>query len=430
MDYKVISFTAGYCYSYFITDGNEALIVDPHITLIEKYGETLAKNDLTLIGIFDTHTHADHLSSAAVLKEKYNVPVYMSEKAVSSIATDRLADGSVITVGQTEVKAIYTPGHTDDSVSLVTTHGDLFTGDVLLINSVGRTDFQNGSPEDMFDSLGRLSALDENTTVRPAHDYKGNTTSTVAEQKTANPFIAETDKDKFCENARSKKLANPTNIEVIVAANQKGTAKGISIVSPKTASEKLGGENTILLDVRMDQEVSEISVDETEFRHVPLQSLGRAIGSLQADAEYYMLCRSGKRATMAANQLLQNGFGNVNVIAGGIMAWEKANLPVTKTAGPISLERQVRIAAGSLVLIGSLLSLVVNTWFIIIPMFVGCGLVFAGVSNTCMMGTMLMKLPYNKVPASGPSGGTCSLDSGAGGGCSMDSNDSGGGCSM
>ncbi|MCF7955342.1 MAG: MBL fold metallo-hydrolase [Phycisphaerae bacterium] len=430
-DYKVFSFAAGYCYSYFITGGDEVLVVDPHITLVDEYDKTLRKQGLTLVGIFDTHTHADHISSAAILKDKYNVPVYMSEKAVSSVATDKVTDGSVIKIGQTEVKAIYTPGHTDDSVSLITPQGDLFTGDVLLINSVGRTDFQNGSPEDMFESLAKLGALPENTTLRPAHDYKGNKTSTVAEQKTANPFVAETDKGKFCENARSKKLAKPTNIEVIVAANQKGSATGLTIVSPKTAGEKISDENTILLDVRTDQELNEISLKSTNFKHVPLQSLGGAMGSLPADATYYILCRYGNRATIAAKQLMQNGFGNVNIIEGGIIAWEKAGLPVTKTEGPISIERQVRIIAGSLVITGVLLSLL-NTWFLLISAFVACGLIFAGITNSCMMGTMLMKLPYNKAKTTpSATGGGCSLDGDSGnGGCSMDSNDTGGGCAM
>jgi len=113
-------------------------------------------------------------------------------------------------------------------------------------------------------------------------------------------------------------------------------------------------------------------------------------------------------------QLLQSGFSNVSVIEGGIMAWDKAKLGVNKTSGPISLERQVRIVAGSMVLVGSLLSLI-NVWFIVIPVFVGCGLTFAGVSNSCMMASLLMKLPYNKKPAANAGGG-CSLD---GGGCSM-----------
>jgi hypothetical protein len=118
---------------------------------------------------------------------------------------------------------------------------------------------------------------------------------------------------------------------------------------------------------------------------------------------------------MAAMSLMQNGFADVAVIEGGINAWDKAKLPVNKIAGPISLERQVRIIAGCLIAVGSLLALV-NTWFIIIPLWVGCGLLFAGLSNSCMMAMLLMKLPYNKKPLSAGKGGSCSMD---GGGCSM-----------
>ena len=179
----IISFTAGSCYSYFIIGGQEVILVDPHIWLVEEYSKKLTKKGFSLVGIVDTHTHADHISSAAILKKKYDVPLYMSERAVSSIATNRLKDGDVINAGDIEVKVICTPGHTDDSISLLTDRGDLFTGDVLLINSVGRMDFQNGSPEDMFDSLTNLANLHEETVIRPAHDYKGKQTSTIAEQK-------------------------------------------------------------------------------------------------------------------------------------------------------------------------------------------------------------------------------------------------------
>ena len=141
--YSIISFAAGNCYSYFITDNQQAILVDPHISLVEEYSKKLAKKGLSLVGIVDTHTHADHISAAAILKKKYDVQLYMSERSVSSIATTRIKDDDVINVGDTKVKAIYTPGHTDDSISLLTGHGDLFTGDVLLINSVGRMDFQN-----------------------------------------------------------------------------------------------------------------------------------------------------------------------------------------------------------------------------------------------------------------------------------------------
>jgi hypothetical protein len=139
-----------------------------------------------------------------------------------------------------------------------------------------------------------------------------------------------------------------------------------------------------------------------------------SIESLSTNDSYYILCRSGQRATMAAMQLLQKGFTKLAVIEGGITSWNKAKLPVKKTDAPLSLERQVRIIAGSLVLLGTLLSFI-NLWFIAIPLFVGSGLVFAGITNNCMMGLMLMKLPYNKQPISGE-GGTCAMD---GGGCSM-----------
>jgi rhodanese-related sulfurtransferase len=203
-------------------------------------------------------------------------------------------------------------------------------------------------------------------------------------------------------------------MDTIVITNQQGTAENFSTVSPKHAYDKLQEPNSILLDVRNEPELKEISVDIEGVRHIPLQSLASSVESLSADDSYYVLCMSGHRATMAAMQLLQKGFTKIAVIDGGIISWDKAKLPVKKTSVPISLERQVRAIAGCLVLIGSLLTLV-NLWFIVMPLFVGSGLIFAGITNNCMMGLMLMKLPYNKQPVSGE-GGTCAMD---GGGCSM-----------
>ena len=406
--YDINSFVAGNCYSYLISDNTQALIIDPHISLVEKYSKSLRSKSLSLVGIFDTHTHADHLSSAAILKKKYDVPVYMSQHTNSSVATARLKDGDVIKVGNTNITAIYTPGHTDDSVSLLAEHGDLFTGDVLLINSVGRTDFQNGSPEDMFDSIEKLAALADEIIVRPAHDYQGNKTSTIAEQKLNNPFVLEKDKTKFCDYARSKKLPKPANMDTIITANLKGSAEQFTTIPAKEAFEKLSQPDTILLDVRTAQELTDISVKLDNIKHIALQSLASSMSSLSNQKSYYILCKTGNRSTMAAASLIENGFPNIAVIQGGMIAWEKANLPINKTPGPISLERQVRIIAGCLILIGSLLSLV-NIWFIIIPIWVGSGLLFAGISDNCMMGLLLMKLPYNKKAISGSKTGTCSI---------------------
>lgn len=413
--YNVNSFIAGNCYSYLISDNGQALIIDPHISLVEKYSKRLVSKGLSLVGIVDTHTHADHISSAAILKKKFNVPLYMSEYSDSSVVTSKLKDGDIIKVGDAEITAIYTPGHTDDSVSLLANENALFTGDVLLIKSIGRTDFQNGSPEDMFDSLGKLASLPDETVVRPAHDYHGKKTSTIAEEKLNNPFLLERDKTKFCDSARSKKLSKPANMDTIISANQKGTAEGFSTVPAKEAFEKLSEPNSILLDVRTTGELDEMSVKVDNVKHIPLQSLTSSIGSISGQKSYYVLCRTGHRATMAAMSLIQNGFANVAVIERGINAWDKAKLPINKSAGTISLERQVRIVTGCLVVIGSLLSLV-NIWFIIVPLWVGGGLIFAGVSNNCMMALLLMKLPYNKKSLSGGASGGCSMD---GGSCSM-----------
>jgi glyoxylase-like metal-dependent hydrolase (beta-lactamase superfamily II) len=410
--YSVELFIAGNCYSYLISENGQALIIDPHISLVEKYSKNLLSKGLSLVGIIDTHTHADHLSSAAILKKKYDVPLYMSQHTNSSIATARLKDGDVIKVGDTHISAIYTPGHTDDSISLLTQHGDLFTGDVVLINSVGRTDFQNGSPEDMFDSIEKLASLPDETIVRPAHDYQGNKTSTIAKQKLNNPFVLEKDKAKFCDYARSKKLPKPANMDTIITANQKGSAEQFTTIPAKEAFQKLSSQpDSILLDVRTAQELTDISVKLDNIKHIPLQSLASSMHSLSNQKSYYILCKTGNRSTMAAASLIENGFSNIAVIQGGMIAWEKANLPLNKTPGPISLERQVRIIAGCLILIGSLLSLV-NIWFIIIPIWVGSGLLFAGITDNCMMGLLLMKLPYNKKAISASKSGGCSMDAG------------------
>lgn len=139
-------FIAGSCYSYILGSQGEALVIDPHISLLDEYNEYLKKNNLTLKFILDTHTHADHFSLAAVLKKKIGAQVLMHEKAISSVVDRRLKDNDRIEIGSSSFVVLYTPGHTDDAVSL-NGEGKLFTADVLLIGSVGRTDFQNGSPE-------------------------------------------------------------------------------------------------------------------------------------------------------------------------------------------------------------------------------------------------------------------------------------------
>lgn len=405
---KVKQFVAGSCYSYIISSGEEAVVIDPHISLGKEYSTYIEKNRLKLSYVIDTHTHADHFSLAAVLKKKYGVPVIMGEKAVSQVADKRMKDGDEIRLAGEPLKVIYTPGHTDDAISIYA-GGAVFTGDVLMIESVGRTDFQNGSPESMFDSLQKLKSLPDATILYPGHDYNQKRSSTIAKEKISNPFLKETDKARFAATMRSKQLAKPFNIDNIIRVNQKGQAAGIEMVSVNEANKMAMSDPRVkLLDVRSASEFAEVHIKDAINMPVGvILSKGAELGA--SENTYIVLCHTGNRSMMAADMLMQSGVHSVKVMEGGMIEWKKARLPVIKGEGGISLERQVRIGAGILVLSGILLSWFVNQWFIGISFFVACGLVYAGITDNCMMGMLLMKLPYNKKLYKAKSGPTCSV---------------------
>lgn len=404
-------FAAGSCYSYIISSEKQALIIDPHISLIDKYKQYLSSNGLTLKYIVDTHTHADHFSGAAVLKKQLNVPILMGEKAISNIVDRRLKDNDEIELGSKKIRVIYSPGHTDDAVSLYG-EGRLFSADVLLIGSVGRTDFQNGSPESMFDTLQKLKQLPDETILCPGHDYNGKKESTIGKEKTSNPFLKETNKEAFVSNMRSKVIPKPFNIDNIIRVNQRGEAAQIEMITPADAVKILASDRqSQILDVRSESEISQLHVENS--LNIPINQLSTRMAEvISANRNFLVLCHSGNRAAMAADMLMQAGIHNVKVIQGGIAQWQKDKVQgVIKGQGGVSIERQVRIAAGSLVLIGIILAGFVNWYFLAISVFVGCGLVYAGITDNCMMGMLLMKLPYNKklYKVGGCGGGTCSV---------------------
>lgn len=402
-------FAAGSCYSYIVNSGNEAIVIDPHISLFDSYTNYLKKYNLGIKYIIDTHTHADHFSLAAVLKKEYVAPVLMHEKAISSVADSRLKDGDEVKVGSLSFKVIYAPGHTDDTVNLYG-EGSLFTGDVLLIGSVGRADFQNGSPESMFDTLQKIKALPGSTIVYPAHDYNGIRSSTIAKEKGSNPFLKEADKGAFVSKLRSKALTKPFNMDNIVRVNRTGEATRLAMVSPKDTLALLAKEATYkLIDVRSPLEYSEVHIKGSV--NIPMDMVVSKLDELGKSADsYIVLCRTGTRSAMAADMLLQSGIKDVKVLDGGMTRWQKERFPAEKGVGGISIERQVRIAAGTVVLIGLALALLVHPAFIVITAFVGCGLIYAGATDNCMMGMLLMKLPYNqKLYKTKSGGGTCAM---------------------
>lgn len=402
-------FMAGSCYSYILGAGGEAAVIDPHISLQGEYTSYLEKNGLKLKYIIDTHTHADHFSLAAVLKKALGATVIMHEKAISEVADRRVKDGDSITLGAGSLKVIYTPGHTDDAISIYDGNA-VFTGDVLLIGSVGRTDFQNGSPESMFDTLDKLKTFPPVTIVYPGHDYHGKLRSTIGIEKARNPFMIQTDKAAFSADMRRKVIPKPFNIDNIIRVNRKGEATTLKMIPPKDAiAIAAKDQSTVFLDVRSTFEFGQSHIDGAV--NVPIDTVMARIDELgRSGKKYIVLCRTGNRSPMAADMLIQSGIKDVSVLDGGMIRWEKERLSVIKGIGGVSLERQVRMIAGILVLLGIVLSFILHPAFIVLSIFVSCGLIYAGMTDNCMMGMLLMKLPYNKNLYKAKSGGgTCAM---------------------
>jgi rhodanese-related sulfurtransferase len=261
----------------------------------------------------------------------------------------------------------------------------------------------------MFDTLQRLKTLPEETEVYPGHDYHGKRSSNIAQEKKSNPVLQETDKTAFAEKMREKKLPKPFNIENIVRVNQRGEAGTLEMISARTASELAAKNSRVkFLDVRSASEFSQVHIKDAI--HIPIDMLGAKVNELSGSGDsYIMVCHTGNRAAMAADMLIQSGTHQVKVMTGGMVAWQKEKLAIIKGSGGMSLERQVRCVAGSLVLLGVILAYFVHPAFMFISAFVGAGLVFAGLTDSCAMGMLLMKLPYNKNLYTTKLGGGCSI---------------------
>ena len=211
-------------YTYLISSGKgrEALIIDPVLENVETYISYLKELDLKLVKVIDTHIHADHISAINELNKRTNCIRVMGEKSKSEVIDLRIKDGEKIKVEEVELQAIYTPGHTDCSYSF-SMHDRVFTGDTLLINGSGRTDFQNGNAYDAYDSIfNKLLKLPEKTLVFPAHDYNGKKYSTIENEKNNNPRLQVSSKEEYADIMNNLKLVNPKMMDVAVPANVKG----------------------------------------------------------------------------------------------------------------------------------------------------------------------------------------------------------------
>jgi len=210
-------------YTYLIASakGREALIIDPVLENIEQYIKLLNELDLKLVKVIDTHIHAYHITAASKLKNKTNCTTIMGEHTPSDAVEIKVKDNEIIYVDKLEIKVIYTPGHTKDSYSFLM-DDYLFSGDTLLINGTGRTDFQGGNSEDSYNSIfNRLLKLPEETLLYPAHDYNGQTVSSIGKEKKFNPRLQVNSINEYIDIMNNLNLSKPKLMDINVASNIK-----------------------------------------------------------------------------------------------------------------------------------------------------------------------------------------------------------------
>ena len=211
-------------YTYILSSGKgrEALIIDPVLEHTDQYINFLNKLELKLVKVIDTHIHADHITGLNELSKRTSCTKIMGDNSKSEVVDLRVKEDENVKIDNINLKVMYTPGHTDCSYSYLM-NDRVFTGDTLLINGTGRTDFQNGNARQQYDSIfNKLLKLPENTMVFPAHDYNGKKHSTIGSERDNNPRLQVNSVDQYVEIMNNLKLANPKMMDVAVPANVKG----------------------------------------------------------------------------------------------------------------------------------------------------------------------------------------------------------------
>lgn len=332
-------------YTYLLASrrGGEALIIDPVLEKVDRYLQLIAELDLKLVKAVDTHIHADHITGLGALRDRTHCITVMGENSKVDVVSLRVAEGDKLAIEGVSMDVLYTPGHTDDSYSFLL--GDrIFTGDTLLIRGTGRTDFQNGDPRAQYDSIfGKLLKLPEETLIFPAHDYKGETVSTIGEEKRFNPRLQVKSIDEYVDLMNNLKLPNPKMMDVAVPANlrvglhQEEVAKRGWALTPAQAITMLDRSDIALVDLREKGE-REKHGSIPGALHTPYPELARNVqpgGKLYElartkDKRIVFYCAFGERSAMAVQAAQDAGLLSACHVEGGIDAWKKANGPILK----------------------------------------------------------------------------------------------------
>jgi glyoxylase-like metal-dependent hydrolase (beta-lactamase superfamily II)/rhodanese-related sulfurtransferase len=332
-------------YSYLLASraGGEALIIDPVLEKVDRYLQLIRELDVRLVKAVDTHLHADHITGLGALRDRTHCVTVMGENTKADVVSMRLAEGDKLTIEGLSMDVLYTPGHTDDSYSFLMADR-VFTGDTLLIRGTGRTDFQNGDARAQYESLfGKLLRLPEETLVFPAHDYKGDTVSTIGEEKRYNPRLQIRSVDDYVALMANLRLPNPKMMDVAVPSNMKiGLAqqeiarRGWALQAPQ-AIALVGRPDVAFVDLRE-------AGERAKHGSIP-GSLHAPYGDLQAnisaggilrelarasDKRLVFYCAFGERSAMAVQVAQDAGLLAALHVEGGLDAWKRAQGPIAQ----------------------------------------------------------------------------------------------------
>ena len=332
-------------YTYILASrkGGEALIIDPVLEKVDRYLQLVRELDLKLVKAADTHLHADHITGLGALRDRTQCITVMGEQTHADVVSMRVAEGDRIEIEGLRLDVLYTPGHTDDSYSFLLADR-VFTGDTLLIRGTGRTDFQNGDPRAQYDSIfNKLLKLPDATLVYPAHDYKGDTVSTIGEEKQYNPRLKVNSIDEYAELMNNLKLPNPKMMDVAVPANmrvglaQQDVARRGWALSAAEAIALCGCADVAIVDLRETGEREKHGVIPGSL-HAPYPVLPQHVGAggllhdlaATSGRRIVFCCAFGERSAMAVRAAQDKGLTTACHIEGGIDAWKKANGPLAR----------------------------------------------------------------------------------------------------
>jgi sulfur dioxygenase len=332
-------------YTYLLASrqGGEALIIDPVLEKVDRYLQLVRELDLKLVKAVDTHLHADHITGLGALRDRTHCVTVMGEQSKADIVSMRVAEGDRIEIEGVRLSVLYTPGHTDDSYSFLL-DDRVFTGDTLLIRGTGRTDFQNGDPRAQYDSIfNKLLKLPDTTLVFPAHDYKGETVSTIGEEKLFNPRLKVQSMDEYAELMNNLNLPNPKMMDVAVPANmrvglhqEEVERKGWAVAAADAIALQ-GRPDIAIVDLREKGEREKYGIVPGSL-HSPYKNLQDEIGTggmlhelaTTSGKRIVFLCAFGERSAMAVQAAQDAGLKTACHISGGIDAWKKAHGPISR----------------------------------------------------------------------------------------------------